>query len=148
MPVLTEAFDIINLDGDDVLVDVGSGDGRVVLVGSKIYDCESIGIEKDKNLVDASRGVLERNRVEDLVEIRHEDALKSDLSEATVLYLYHQKPFLEKLKPQIEKLKPGTVILCLNYKLPWLEMKAIVMQRIEGHEWVVFYHEVPGDEQD
>jgi predicted RNA methylase len=143
MDIVASGFEAIGLDEDDVLIDVGSGDGRTVLIGSKVFGCKSIGIERDRNLVRLSRQAVLRNGVWDLAEIRHEDALKSDLSEATVVYLYHQEPFLRKLRSQLDGLKEGTNILCLNHPLPWVEMKELVVMEEEGHKHRIFLWEIP-----
>jgi predicted RNA methylase len=143
MEAIADGFEAIGLDEDDVLIDVGSGDGRAVLIGSKIFGCRSIGIEKDRNLVRLSRQAILRNGVWDLAEIRHEDALKSDLSEATVVYLFHQEPFLKRLRSQLEGLKEGTKILCLDHPLPWFEMKEVARVEDEGHSRRVFVWEIP-----
>jgi SAM-dependent methyltransferase len=125
-----EAADV---NASSVVFDIGSGDGRVPVIAAKIYGCKGVGIEYDANLAALSRKVVIRNKISHLVEIRHEDALKSNLSTASVVFLYHQADFLKALRPQLERLTPGTVVLCLDYPLPWADSKPVKTLTVDGH---------------
>lgn len=127
----------------DVVFDIGSGDSRVPAIASKIYKCKSVGIEYDKNLFEISKKTVLRNNLSNWVELRNEDALKSDLSSATVIYLYHQSEFLKKLKSQLDKHleKTNARIICLDYPLPWRDDKPIkVMMSKDGHQHSIYVY--------
>jgi len=133
-----QALSIANLSSNSVLYDIGSGDGRVPIIASKIFKCKSIGIEYDKNLVQISKRTVERNRLTSLVKIFYGDALKTDFSNATHIYLYHQTDFLNKLKPLLEK--TSATIICLDYGLPWKNDKPIKTMIVNGHEHSIYMY--------
>jgi len=131
------------VSSQDVVFDLGSGDGRTVCIASKIYKCKSVGIEYDRNLYELSKKTVLRNSLSSWVELRNEDALKSDLSSATVIYLYHQSEFLKKLKPQLDKHleKTNARIICLDYPLPWRnDLPVKMMMSKDGHQHSIFIY--------
>jgi hypothetical protein len=141
------ALSSTNINASSVVFDIGSGDGRVVAIASKIYKCKSVGIEYDKNLAELSKKTVQRNNLTTLVTIKNEDALTSDFSTATIIYLYHQSGFLNKLKPQLDKLKVGTTIICLDYPLPWRNDKPTkTMLSTDGHNHSVYIYVVTKSE--
>lgn len=138
IPCVEAALEVAGVSSSSVIVDIGSGDGRVCVIAAKVYGCKAIGIELDANLAAVSRRTVSRNRVSSLVEIRNEDALKSDLSTASVVFLYHQSDFLKALRPQLERLKPGTVVVCLDYPLPWTDSKPVRTLTVDGHKHRIY----------
>lgn len=141
------ALSSTSINTSSVVFDIGSGDGRVCAIASKIYGCRSVGIEYDKNLANLSKQTVIRNKVSHLVTIKNEDALKSDLSTATIIYLYHQSEFLNKLRPQLDNLKVGTTIICLDYPLPWKLDKPIkTIMSNDGHNHSIYIYIVSKSE--
>ena len=116
--------------------DLGSGDGRVVIRAAKKYGARGVGIEMDQTLLDKARKSAQAEGVSHLVEFRKEDALKTDLSPATVVTLYMLPWFNEAMKPNFSTyLKPGSRIVAHDFgiggwppdkteKLPEAEKKA------------------------
>jgi len=141
LPVIDVALHAAHVEPSDVVMDIGSGDGRVVVLAAKRYGCRAIGLEFDANLVALSRRTIERNRVVHLVEIRHADALRADLGQATVVYLYHQSDFMTLLRPQLERLRKGTRIICLDYPPSWLDLKPVAKLEVAGHEHRIYVWE-------
>jgi len=111
---------------DDVVFDLGCGDGRIVVTAAKKYGARGVGVDIDPVRVKEALANVKEAKVEDLVEIRQGDALKvPDISKATVVTLYMLPEFMEKLKPiLLKELKPGTRIVAHDYPLPGLEPKA------------------------
>lgn len=138
LEAVNAALEVANVTADDTVLDIGCGDGRVCALAAKKYGCKAIGIELDRNLANLAVRTAQRNALGELVEIRHEDALKSDLSQATVVYLYHQAKFLEALRPQLDKLKPGTRVVCLDYFPPWLNLSPSRTFRVDQHEHRIY----------
>jgi cyclopropane fatty-acyl-phospholipid synthase-like methyltransferase len=100
----------------DVIYDLGSGDGRVVIQAAKKYGARGVGIELDSRLVELARTQARREGVDHLVEFRLEDALKADVSAASVVTLYMLPSFNEKLRPILERqLKPGARVVTHDY---------------------------------
>lgn len=121
LPAIDAALAVAQVQPDDVVLDIGCGDGRVCVLAAKRYGCRAIGIELDANLARLAERTVARNRVRG-VEIRHEDALQADLSAATVVYVYHQTKFLDALRPQLERLKPKTRVVFLDHAPTWLDL--------------------------
>ncbi|NLV31323.1 MAG: methyltransferase domain-containing protein [Acidobacteria bacterium] len=101
----------------DVVYDLGCGDGRMLVLAAQKYGCRAVGYDIDPVRVRESRENVARNGVGNLVEIIQEDIFKVDLAEATVLPIYLLPEMNRRLLPQLEKLKPGSRIVCHDYGL-------------------------------
>ena len=110
----------------DVVYDLGSGDGRIVITAAKKYGCTAVGYELDKELVESSRAKAEAADVKALVTIEARDLFTADLSEADVVALYLLPQQLEKLLPQLEKMKPGTRIVSHQFAIPGVPPDQVV----------------------
>ena len=96
----------------DVVYDLGSGDGRLVITAAKRYGARGVGIEIDPALITQSRANARKEGVESLVEFRQQDALTVDVSPASVVTLYLLSGANLKLRPTLQKqLKPGSRIV-------------------------------------
>jgi Methyltransferase domain len=96
----------------DVVVDLGSGDGRIVIEAVKRFGAKKgIGIEINPNLVKLARDNATKAGVADRVEFRNDDLFAYDLSSATVITMYLLPEVNLKLQPKLLKLKPGTRII-------------------------------------
>ena len=97
---------------NDLLYDLGSGDGRLVITAAKTYGARGIGIEIDPALLAIARRNAVRAKVEDKVEFRQQDLFKSDFKDATVITLYLLDELNRRLRPQIlAQVKPGTRVV-------------------------------------
>jgi cyclopropane fatty-acyl-phospholipid synthase-like methyltransferase len=116
MEVVDHMLEIAEVKKDDVVYDLGSGDGRIVIRAAKKYGARGVGIEMDSQLVELSRAKAKEEGVDHLVEFRIEDAVNVDLSSATVVTLYMLPWFNEKMRPVFQKqLKPGSRIVAHDY---------------------------------
>lgn len=95
--------------GDRVL-DLGSGDGRIVISAAK-RGAQAVGIEIDPELVEQSRANAKEAGVEDLAEIRQANIFETDLSQADVITMYLLPSLNMKLRPKLLELKPGTRVV-------------------------------------
>jgi ribosomal protein L11 methylase PrmA len=116
--VISIMLEMARIGKDDLIYDLGSGDGRMVILAIQKYNCRGIGYEIDPVMVQASKANILRNRVEDRVQIVQADIFTVDLSEATVIMLYMLPETNKKLLPQLDRMKPGSRIICHNYDLP------------------------------
>jgi len=115
--VISILLQMAHVQKDDVVYDLGCGDGRVLVLAAQKYGCRSVGYEIDPERVQASIENVKRNHVENLVKIVQGDIFKLDLSEASVIHLYLLPELNKKLLPQLDKMKPGTRVICHNYGL-------------------------------
>ena len=86
---------------DDVLVDLGSGDGRVLIEAVKLAGCRAIGIEHDERLATLARRAISDAGLDDRIEIRMDDATTADLSEATVVFAFLPAEVVTCVLPKI-----------------------------------------------
>jgi len=140
--IVDEMLKLADVQKDDFLCDVGSGDGRIVIAAAKTYGCEAAGVEIDKDLVATSKKKVEEAGVGDLVQIFHADALKSDFSHSTVVTMYLFPDLMKKLVPNLKKLEPGTRIVTYAHKIPGVPENDSATLEIDGSKhniylWVV-----------
>jgi hypothetical protein len=110
--VVDRMLDIAKVGRDDVLYDLGSGDGRIVITAAKTYGARGVGIDLDPQRVREARANAKEAQVEDKVRFRVDDLFKTDLSEATVVTLYLLNSINRKLRPQLwQQLKVGTRVV-------------------------------------
>jgi predicted RNA methylase len=86
----------------EVVIDVGSGDGRIVMMAAEAFGAKGIGIELDEGLVGISRSLVTARGLDDQVQIIHANALDVDLSPADVITLYLEVEGLKLLRPHLE----------------------------------------------
>ena len=97
---------------DDVVYDLGSGDGRICIAAAKKYGARAVGIEIDPTLVETAKANAKAAGVAHLVEFRLEDALTADVSKATVVTLYVLASGNARLRPVLTRqLRPGARIV-------------------------------------
>jgi precorrin-6B methylase 2 len=97
---------------DDVVFDLGSGDGRIPIAAARKYGAKGVGLDIDPDRIKESWINAKAAGVERLVDFREQDVLKADISEATVVTLYLLSSFNAQLRPILTKqLKPGTRIV-------------------------------------
>jgi hypothetical protein len=109
--VVERMLDLAGVTFKDVLYDLGSGDGRIVITAFRRHGCKAVGFEIDPKLVEHSRAQIRWGGLEKGVTIEEKDLFTADLSEATVVTLYLGAPNNARLLPQLMKLKPGARIV-------------------------------------
>ena len=131
--VIDRMLELAEVKPGDVVYDLGSGDGRIVIRAAKKYGVRAVGIEMDQLLLDQARKDAKAEGVSDLVEFRSEDALKADISAATVVTLYMLPWFNEAMKPNFQKmLKPGARIVAHDFGIEgWEPDKTVKLPEIE-----------------
>jgi SAM-dependent methyltransferase len=115
--VASKMLQMAQVKKDDLVYDLGCGDGRILVLAAQKYGCRAVGYDIDPERVMASRENAAKNGVANLVEIVQADIFTLDLSKATVLPMYLLPEMNRKLLPQLDKLKPGARLVCHNYDL-------------------------------
>jgi SAM-dependent methyltransferase len=113
--VVSEMLHMAQVKKDDLVVDLGCGDARMLVLAAQKYGSRGIGYEIDPDMVRASRRNAEENNVADLVQIIQADIFTVDISKADVLPIYLLPEMNLKLLPQFETLKPGSRLVFHNY---------------------------------
>jgi precorrin-6B methylase 2 len=134
-----EMLAIAKVGPDDIVYDLGSGDGVIPIEAAKKYKVRAVGIEYNRDLVELSKRNAQRAKVESLVELKHGDIFVEDFSRATVLTLYLGNNLNLKLKPKILKMKPGTRVVSNTFHMEsWIPDQQIKISNGEvAYLWVV-----------
>lgn len=115
-PVVETMLKLAQVTEDDVVYDLGSGDGRMVLTAAQQFGARGVGVEIVPELVDQSRSYARLAGVSDRVRFYRADLFDTDLSEATVLSMYLLPEVIERLLPKIrQEMDPGDRIVSHNY---------------------------------
>ena len=114
--VVDEMLKMANVTAKDFVIDLGSGDGRMILIAAKTFKANGLGVDIDSKLVDLSNKAAKSQGLDDRAKFIEQDMFKADISKATVITLYVLSDFMEKLRPKlIKELKPGTRIVAHDY---------------------------------
>lgn len=117
MIVVERMLQLAEIKKDDLLYDLGSGDGRIVIQAAKQYGTRGVGIDMNPELVEKARANAEKEGVSHLVEFRAADGLTVDISPATVVTLYMFKWFNNQMRPKLQRLKPGARIVAHDFDI-------------------------------
>jgi SAM-dependent methyltransferase len=116
--VADEMLKLARVTSADVVYDLGSGDGRVVILAAQKYGARGVGIELDPKLVKISRDVAREGQVEDRVTFINGDLFEADLSRATVVTLYLSPRVNARLEPKLRKeLQQGTRVVSHQFSV-------------------------------
>jgi len=117
MPVVRRMLEMAEVGEGDVLVDLGCGDGRIVVEAAK-RGARGLGVDLDPQRIAESHQLAASEGVEDRVEFRVEDAMTTDLTGATVVTLYLLPESNALLRPVLERrLAPGARVVSHNYEI-------------------------------
>ena len=123
----------------DVLYDLGSGDGRIVVTAAKRYKVRGVGIDIDPQRIREAKENARVAGVTGLVQFRNEDLFQTNISEATVVTLYLLESLNEKLRPKLLRdLKPGTRIVSHAFRMgSWEPERTEVVNGSRIYFWTV-----------
>lgn len=128
--VVERMLQMAEVKPSDTVFDLGSGDGRIVVMAAAKFGATAVGVEFDESLVTQSRATIKRRRLEDKAKIIAGDMMKQDYSSATVVTVYLLPVSNEKMLPILQKyLKPGTRIVCHDFDFP--QLKPVKVETIE-----------------
>jgi hypothetical protein len=126
MVVVEKMLELGQVDADDLLFDLGCGDGRLVITAARKFGTRGVGIDIDPERIEESNRAAREAGVDALVEFRLQDVMKADFSAATVVVLYLLPESNAVIRPLLEaQLKPGTPVISHNYSIPGWEKNEI-----------------------
>jgi SAM-dependent methyltransferase len=142
--VIDRMLELARVRGDDVIYDIGSGDGAIIIQAAKKYGVRGVGIEIDPELVARARHNAHREKVDHLVEFRAQDAFTVDVGPASVVTLYMLPEFNARLRPLLERqLKRGARVVSHDFPIEgWVPDE---VERVKGdflHEHTVMLFEI------
>jgi SAM-dependent methyltransferase len=128
--VVAEMLKVAKVGKDDILYDLGSGDGRIVITAAKEFGARGVGVDIDPALVREARENAVKAGVADKVKFIQQDLFETDIREATVVTLYLWPEINLRLRPKLlSDLKPGTRVVSHNHDMgDWKPQKTIRMR--------------------
>ena len=116
---------LADLKAGEVFFDMGSGDGRTVIMAAKTFGARGVGIELREDLAKKAMSQIHENGIDDRVTIMNTDMFTVNLTSADVVYLYLTTSANEKIKPKLESdLKKGARIVSHDYEIiGWRPLK-------------------------
>jgi SAM-dependent methyltransferase len=138
--VVDDMLRLANVGKNDILYDLGSGDGRIAIAAAKKFGIRAVGIDIDPQRISEANENARKAGVTHLVEFRQEDLFKADFREATVVTLYLLPDLNVKLRPRLwDELKPGTRIVSHQFDMgTWKPEK-----RLESNGRLVYFWTIP-----
>ena len=123
--VVADMLRYAEVSAGDFLIDLGSGDGRIVLTAAKVFGARGFGVEIKDELVRKSNEAAKNEGLAERVRFMKQDLFKTDLSQATVITMYLLPDTVNLLKDKfLSELRPGTRIVSHDYPLTgWLPEK-------------------------
>jgi len=147
--VVDEMLKMAKVGPADFVIDLGSGDGRIVITAAEKYGARGFGVDLDPYLIKRARENASIAGVADKVQFFEQNLFETDLSRATVITSYLLPELNEKLRPTLLRLKPGTRIVTHDYDMgEWFpdEQQTILVPEKEvgdpGKSYI-FYYVVP-----
>lgn len=138
--VVDRMLEMAQVKKGDVVYDLGSGDGRIVITAAKKYGVKAIGFEINPERVKLSRANVRKEGLEKLAEIRDQDIRTVDLSPASVLTMYLLPEVNLMIRPNIWKqMKPGSRVVSHDFDMgDWKPAKEVHIKDNSGWEHTVY----------
>lgn len=137
--VVDEMLEVARVGPQDVLYDLGSGDGRIVIAAAKRFGIRAVGIDIDPKRIEESRFNADTARVTERVEFRAADLFTTDLRPASVVTLYLLPELNVKLRPKLfAELRPGSRVVSHSFDMgDWRADSTLIVDARIVYYWVM-----------
>ncbi len=126
-------LELAQVKPDDLLYDLGSGDGRIPIMAAQEFGCRAVGIELDGKLCRHAQDKVREYGLEQRVSFRQEDFFKAEMRDATVVTLYLLTQVNGHLGPRMaSQLDQGARVVSLDYPVPGWKPQTDIMVKSEG----------------
>ncbi|MBS7643671.1 class I SAM-dependent methyltransferase [Candidatus Bathyarchaeota archaeon] len=138
---------LVELKPGELLYDLGSGDGRGLIIAVQDFGANAIGVELNENLVKSSREMVRKLNLTNRIQIIHGDLFNVNLSKADVVMLYLFPDMINQLKLKLKReLKDGARVVSHDYGIPgWVPTKVEMLSKswlFNKHK--IFVYKIPG----
>ena len=142
--VVARMLALANVKNNDVIYDLGSGDGRIVITAAQKLGAKGVGIDIDPERIKEAKENAQAAKVTDRVEFRQQDLFETDLSQASVVTLYLLPNLNLKLRPKLFKeLKPGTRVVSHDFDMGDWKPERTEKIDVGGRQHTVYYWVIP-----
>lgn len=136
--LVTKMLQTAKTTENDIVYDLGSGDGKIPIAAARDFKARAVGIEYNPEMAALATRNAQRAGVTDKVKIIAGDIFQNDFSEATVITMYLLPDLNLKLRPQILKMKPGTRVVSHAFNMrDWEPDETIYEGERQGFLWIV-----------
>jgi len=142
-PVVREMLKISSAGPDDILYDLGCGDGRILITAVKEFHVKkAVGIEKDSERVKEASAKIKEAGVSDRAVVLHADFFDVSIEEASIVTLFLLTSVNEALKPKFEKeLRDGSRIVSHEFRIPgWREERIVDVRDDNGLTHTIYFY--------
>lgn len=138
-PVVDKMLELAAVTKNDVVYDLGSGDGRIVITAAKKYGVRGVGVDIDPERVKEANANAVLAGVADRVKFLEQDLFKTDLKEASVVTLYLLPEVNLRLRPKLwSELKPGTRVVSHAFDMgDWQPEQKVEVEGKTIYYWVI-----------
>ncbi len=144
-PVVRRMLEMAEVKQGELLYDLGSGDGRIVITAAEDYKVKALGFEIDRDLVHLSQKAISTKRLGRLARIEIKDLMTADFSQPDIITCYLTPEGLAKVTPKLEaEMKPGSRLVAYKFPIPgWTPVQTETIKdddpSIPEHE-IFLYH--------
>jgi hypothetical protein len=136
--LLARMLQVAAVGPDDLLADLGAGDGKILIAAARDHGARALGVEFDPRLARLARENAERAGVAQRVQVIEGDIFKTDFSQATVVSLYLLEELNQQLRPTLLAMKPGTRIVSNTFSMgDWEPDQVIEAAHLKAYYWKV-----------
>ena len=141
--VVDKMLEAAHVRPNEVVYDLGSGDGRIVIAAAQKYQARAVGVELRGDLCKSTQSKIAELGLEDRIKLIHGNLLKVDLSPANVVTIYLLTSSNSRLRPNLEKyLKPGARVVSNDFEIRGWRPKETVSLRVEGMQHTIYLYEI------
>jgi precorrin-6B methylase 2 len=139
--VVRKMLEMAEVRQGELLYDLGSGDGRIVITAAEDFQVKSLGFEIDRDLVHMSQKAIRSKRLGRLARVEAQDLMEADFSRPDVITCYLTPEGLEKVTPKLEaEMKPGSRLVAYKFPIPGWD--PVATATIEDDDPEIPLHEV------
>jgi SAM-dependent methyltransferase len=140
--IVERMLDMAHVKAGDVVYDLGSGDGRVLITAVQKFGARAVGIEIDPDLCEKAKRRVQSLGLEDRISIIHGSALRTDLRPADVVTMYFLTLSNEKLRPNLEKMRTGTRVVSFQFPIRgWKPLEAQIVN-VANVDRTIYVYEI------
>ncbi len=138
-PVVSAMLKLAGVKKDDVVYDLGCGDGRIVVAAAKEYGARGVGIDINPDRIEEARANARKAGVEKFARFEVNDLFDADIRQATVIALYLLPEMNLRLRPKLLKeLKPGTRIVSHTFRIgDWKPEREEIVEASHIYRWTI-----------
>jgi SAM-dependent methyltransferase len=137
-PLVTRMLDMAKVGKNDLVYDLGAGDGKIAIAAAKQFGARAVGVEYNPDMARLAQCLVRAEGVDDRVKVVQGDIFETDFSSATVVTLYLLPELNLRLRPTILKMKPGTRVVSHSFLMDdWRPDESSVSSDGAAYLWIV-----------